>query len=117
MLILKIPRKVNGTDLREFILNNIKKFRRNQKHKYIKLRGEIAYSADHVYFIFEPYGLELAFALSILFKCKKHNIPCTLEASKPIDVSKVPNEVLEAAKQWSERKLQRKYYKLKNLKL
>ncbi len=117
MIILKIPRKVGDKDLREFILNHIKKFRRNQRHKYIKLQGEISYSRDHVYFLFPNRALELAFALSILFKCREHNISCTLELSKPIKMEKVSKEIIEAAKVWAERKLHRKYYKLKSLTL
>lgn len=64
MIILKIPRKVNGRELRDFILLQVKKLKKNVKHKYIHLRAEVAYSSDNVYFIFEPYTLELAFALS-----------------------------------------------------
>ena len=113
MIILRIPRKVGNKDLREFILNQIKKFRRNQKRKYIKLQGEIAYSQDYVYFVFPDKGLELAFALSLYLKCQKHNIPCTLELSKPIKIEELPAEIIEAAKIWAEKKLHRKYYKLK----
>jgi len=116
MIILRIPRKTGDKDLREFILNQIKKFRRNQKRKYIKLEGEIAYSSSYVYFLFPSRGLELAFALSLYLKCEKHNIPCELELSKPIDLEKIPKDILEAAKVWAERKLHRKYYKLKNTK-
>ncbi|MCD6095683.1 MAG: hypothetical protein J7J99_03870 [Thermoprotei archaeon] len=117
MIILKIPRKVDDKDLREFILNQIKKFRRNQKRKYIKLEGELAYSNSYVYFLFPSRGLELAFALSIYFKCEKHRIPCELRLSKPIPMGELPAEIVEAAKVWSERKLHRKHYKLKNLRL
>ncbi|RLE37130.1 hypothetical protein DRJ17_07200 [Candidatus Woesearchaeota archaeon] len=117
MIILKIPRKVDDRDLREFILNQIKKFRRNKKHRYIQLQGEVAYSNNYVYFIFPNRGLELAFALSLYLKCKKHSIPCELEFSKSVGLEKLPKDVLEAAKIWAERKLHRKYYKLKNLKL
>ena len=115
MIILRIPRKMDNRDLREFILNHIKKFRRNQKRKYIGLEGEIVYSNNFVYFIFPPRGLELAFALSILFKCQKHQIPCELHTSKPIKLEELPEEIIEAAKQWSERKLLRKYYKLRRI--
>lgn len=117
MIILKIPRKADNRDLREFTLNQIKKFRRNQKRKYIQLQGEISYSNNHVYFLFPNRGLELAFALSILFKCRKHNIPCTLESSKPIKVEELPGEIVEAARIWAERKLLRKYYSLRNVKV
>ncbi|MCD6084452.1 MAG: hypothetical protein J7J20_02795 [Desulfurococcales archaeon] len=117
MIILRIPRKVQNKNLREFILNNIKKFRRNQKRKHIKLQGEIAYSQDYVYFLFPDRGLELAFALSLYLKCEKHNITCELELSRPVDLEKLPTEIVEAAKVWAEKKLHRKYYKLKNLKL
>ena len=117
MIILKIPRNVDGKDLREFILNQIKKFRRNQKRRYIKLEGENAYSNSYVYFIFPCKGLELAFALSILFKCRKHEIPCELNSSKPIRLEEIPKEIVEAARVWAERKLHRKYYKLKSLTL
>jgi len=117
MIILRIPRKVGNKDLREFILNQIKKFRRNQKRKYIKLEGEIAYSQDYVYFMLPSRGLELAFALSLYLKCQKHSISCTLELSKPAKIEELPAEVVEAAKVWAERKLHRKYYKLKNVTL
>jgi len=63
--------------------------------------------------LFPDRGLELAFALSLYLKCQKHSIPCTLELSKPIKMEELPAEIVEAAKQWSERKLQRKYYKLR----
>jgi len=115
MIILRIPRRADDKDLREFILNQIKKFRRNQRHKYIKLRGEIAYSTDYVYFVLEPYGLELAFALSILLKCQRQEIPCSLERSKPIRVEELSQEVVKCADRWSEGKLWRRCYKLKNL--
>ena len=117
MIILRIPRKANDKDLREFILNQIKKFRRNQKRKHIKLQGEIAYSNSYVYFLFPSRGLEFAFASSIYFKCEKHKIPCELELSKPVDLEKLPQGIIEAAKIWAEKKLHRKYYKLKNLSL
>jgi hypothetical protein len=117
MIILRIPRKVNNKDLREFILNQIKKFRRNQRRKYIRLQGEIAYSKDYVYFVFPDRVLEMAFALSILFKCQQHSIPCILEFSKPVELDKLPTEVIECAEQWNKKKLWRKCYKLKNLKL
>ena len=115
MIILKIPRKAGSKDLREFILNQIKKMRRNQKRKHIRLEGEIAYSQDHVYFIFPPLGLELSFALSIYIKCQKHGIPCGLYLSKPFKLKNAPKEVIEAAKVWAERKLHRKYYRLRNI--
>jgi len=115
MIILKIPRRVDNRNLREFILRYVKKFRRNQQRKYIRLRGEVAYSKDYAYFILEPYGLELAFALSVLIKCEQNEIPCTLRLSKPINLEELPNDVLEAAKCWAERKLRRKYYKLRNI--
>jgi len=114
MIVLRIPRKVRSRDLREFILNQIKKFKRNQKHRYIRLEGEIAYSNNHVYFILPSRGLELAFALALLFKCENHGIPCTLEISKPISMDKIPRVIIEAAKIWSERKLPREYYRLKD---
>jgi len=115
MIVLAIPRRVGGRNLREFILNQVKKLRRNQKHKYIRLQGEVAYSKDHVYFVFPGRALELAFALSILFKCQDHNIPCTLEASKPVSLEGLPREVLEAAQAWCKGKLRREYYKLRGL--
>jgi len=113
MIILRIPRRIGSRELREYILNQIKKFRRNQKRKYIKLQGEIGYSQDYVYFIFPDRGLELAFALSLYLKCQKHNIPCTLELSKPIKIEELPAEIIEAARVWAEKKLHRKHYKLK----
>jgi len=115
MIILKIPRRIDNKDLRDFILNQIKKFRRNQQRKYIRLEGEVAYSQNYVYFIFPNRGLELSFALSLYLKCQKHNIPCTLELSKPIRIEEIPAEIVEAAKVWSERKLHRKYYRLRNV--
>lgn len=117
MIILKIPRQANGKDLREFILNHIKKFRRNQKRKYIRLEGEVAYSRDFVYFVFPDRALELSFALSILIKCHEHGISCTLELSKPIELGKIQKEIIECAEQWSRRKLWRKCYKLKEIEL
>ncbi|RLG76704.1 MAG: hypothetical protein DRO12_04060, partial [Thermoprotei archaeon] len=66
----------------------------------------------YVYFIFPSRGLELAFALSIYFKCVKHGIDCVLELAKPVDLDRIPAEIVNAAKQWAERKLHRKYYKL-----
>ncbi len=115
MIILRIPRKVDSKDLRDFILLQVKKFKKNQRHKYIQLRGEVAYSTGNVYFIFEPYALELAFALSLLLKCQRHNIPCSLEATKPVDLEKIPKEIIEVARIWAERKLPRKYYRLRDI--
>ena len=117
MIILKIPRKTEGRDLREFILNQVKKFKRNQERKHIQLRGEIAYSQNHVYFILPDRGLELAYALSTLIKCQNHGIPCTLETSNPIKAEELPAEIVEAAKAWAERKLPRKFYRLRNMEL
>ena len=68
-----------------------------------------------MYFLFSSRGLELAFALSLYLKCQKHEIPYTLELSKPVRIGELSKEILEAAKLWSERKLYRKYYKLKQL--
>ena len=115
MIILRIPRKVNGKDLREFILNQVKKFKRNQKRKHIKLEGEIAYSQEYVYFIFPNHGLELSFALSILIKCREHTISCTLELSRPIIIEQLDKEIVKCAEQWSKHKLWRKCYKLKEI--
>ena len=115
MIILNIPRKVNGRDLRDFILLQVKKLKKNIKHKYIKLRAEVAYSSDNVYFIFPNYALELAFALSLLFKCEKHQIPCQLDVSKPLDLEEIAEEIIEVARIWAERKLPRKYYRLRNI--
>lgn len=117
MIILKIPKRVEGRNLREFILNHIKKMKRNMNHKYLQLEGEIAYSRNYVFFLFPSRGLELAFALSIFFKCKDHGIPCELEMSKPVKLEDLPKEVVEAAAVWRRRKLYRKYYKLKDLRL
>lgn len=108
MIILKIPRQANGKDLREFILNHIKKLRRNQRRKHIELEGEVAYSRDFVYFLFPDRGLELSFALSILIKCQEHGIPCTLEISKPLALEQLDREIIECAEQWAKRKLWRK---------
>jgi len=115
VIILRIPRKANGRDLTNFIMLQVKKLKKNIKHRYIRLRAEVAYSDNYVYFIFEPYALELAFALSLLFKCQKHNISCSLEAAKPIDIERIPPEIIEAAKAWSERKLPRRFYSLRSL--
>jgi len=115
MIVLRIPKKVNNRDLTNFITVLVKKFRKNAKHKYIQLRGEIAYSDNSVYFILHDYALELAFALSLYFKCQKHQVPCTLEISKAVDLERMPAEIVEAAKVWSERKLPRRHYKLRNL--
>jgi hypothetical protein len=114
MIILKIPKR---KEHREFILNNIKKLRRNMKRKSIKLQGEVAYSSSHVYFVFPSRGLELAFALSILIKCQRKNIPCQLELSKELDLANLPEEVREAATTWAEGKLRRMHYRLRDLKL
>jgi len=115
MIIIRIPKKFGERSLENFITLQVKKFRKNQRHRYIKLRGEITYSSDSVYFILHDYTLELAFALSIYFKCQKHGIPCTLEISKPLDLEKIPEEIVEVAKVWSERKLPRKFYKLRDM--
>lgn len=115
MIILKIPRRIDNKNLRDFILLQVKEFKKNQKHKYIELKGGVAYSQDNVYFLFPDRALELAFALSLHIKCQKHNIPCTLETSKPIDLNKILREIIEGAKVWSERKLPKKYYKLKQM--
>ena len=104
MIILRIPRRVENRDLRDFILLQVKKFKKNQKHKYIQLRGEVAYSQDYVYFIFPPRGLELLSLISLL-KCQKHSIPCTLETTKPVDLEKIPQEIIKGARRWAERKL------------
>ncbi len=101
----------------DYILNQIKKMRRNMKHRYIQLEGEIAYSRDYVYFIFPSRALELAFALSLFIKCKHHEISCRLEVSKPVDPGKLDRETIECAERWTRRKLWRKCYKLKELRL
>jgi len=90
MITLRIPRRINGKDLRNCILLQVKKLRKNQKHRYIQLRGEVAYSSNNVYLVLPDYALELAFALSPLFRCEKHRIPCILEMSKPINLEKIP---------------------------
>ena len=61
--------------------------------------------------------MEPAFALSLLIKCRQHNIPCNLELSKPVRMEKLPKEILECAGRWSKRRLWRKCYKLKDLRL
>jgi len=114
MIILKIPKRIEDRNLREFILNQVKKFRRNQRHKHIGLEGEIAYSRGHVFFIFPDRALELAFALSLYFKCQQHSIPCGLEVAKPVIVDQLLKEIVEAAKVWSRRKLPRRFYHLRN---
>ncbi|ADM28753.1 hypothetical protein Igag_1961 [Ignisphaera aggregans DSM 17230] len=114
MIILKIPKNIDGRDLTNFISIQVKKFRKNAKHRYIRLKGEVAYSRDYVYFVFPDYALELAFALSIYFKCQKQGIPCSLEAAKPLDIERIPGEIVEVARIWSERKLPRKFYNLRN---
>ena len=117
MIVLAIPRKVGGRDLREFILNQVRKFRHNQRHKHIKLQGEVAYSRDFIYFVFPDRALELAFALSVLLKCQEHNVPCNLGLSRPVKLEELPREVLEAARVWCRGKLRREYYKLRGLAL
>ena len=117
MIIFRIPRTANGKDLREFILNIIKKMRRNMKRKHVGLQGEVAYSKNYVYLVLPSRGLELSFALSILFKCQKHDIPCELYISKQVDIESLPREIIECAEQWSRRKLWRKCYKLKHMHL
>jgi len=62
----------------------------------------------NVYFIFEPYALELAFALSIYFKCQKHNIPCTVDVSRPVKLEEIPKEIIEAAQVWAGKKASKK---------
>jgi len=115
MIILKIPKKVGERSLENFITVLVKKFRKNAKHRYIRLRGEVAYSRDYVYFVFPDYALELAYALSIYFKCQKHDIPCALEISKTVNTEKIPREIIEATKVWSERKLSRRFYRLRDV--
>jgi len=117
MIILGIPKRINGKSLEDFIYLQVKKLKRNRSHKYIQLQGEVTYSREHVYFIFPNRALELAFTLSLLFKCQKHDIPCVLEISKPVDLKEIPGDVLEAAKIWSERKLPRRFYRLRDLRL
>ena len=117
MIILRMPRRVDGRSLRDYILLQVKKFRKNKEHRYIKLEGEVAYSDEHVFFIFPDRALELAFALSMLFKCEKHQIPCELLITKPLKLEELPKEAIEAAKIWAERKLPRRYYDLKELHL
>ena len=113
MIILRMPRRVDGRSLRDYILLQVKKFKKNREHRYIKLEGEVAYSDEHVFFIFPDRALELAFALSMLLKCQKHQIPCELLITKPLKLEELPKEVIEAARIWAERKLPRKYYKLR----
>ena len=109
---LAIPRRVGGRNLREFILNQVKKLKRNQKR--VGLQGEVAYSKDHVYIVFPGRALELSFALSILFKCRDHNIPCALELSHPAKLEDISREVLEAAEAWCRGKLPRRFYALRD---
>jgi len=115
VIILRMPRRVDGKSLRDYILLQVKKFRKNKEHRYIKLEGEVAYSDEHVFFIFPDRALELAFALSMLFKCQRHIIPCTLEVSKPIEIEKLPDNIIKCAEVWSERKLPRRCYKLRRV--
>jgi len=117
MIVVRIPKKIGNRDLTNFVTIQVKKFKKNQRHRYIQLRGEVAYSKDYVYFVFPDYALELAFALSILFKCEKRSIPCALEIGKPLDSEKIPRDVLEAARVWAGRKLHRKYYRLRDIEL
>jgi len=117
VIILKIPRKTGEKSNREFILRYVKKLRRNQKRKHIQLQGEVAYSQNNVYFIFPSRGLELAFALSILIKCKQNEIPCTLELSKPVNPEELPSDIKRCSEIWAERKLLRKCYKLRKIEL
>lgn len=115
--IVRIPKKINERRLEDFIFLQTKKFRRNQKHKYIQLQSEVVYSKDYVYFtfLFPVKLLELEFALSIVFKCQRRNIPCAISLSKPIAIERLDREIIECAEQWAERKLSRKCYKLNKL--
>jgi len=61
--------------------------------------------------------LDLGSALSLYFMCQKYSIPCILEVVKPLDIEKIPKEIVEVAKIRSKRKLPRKYYKFKELRL
>jgi len=115
MIVVIIPKRINDRDLTNFITVLVKKFRKNAKHRCIQLQGDIAYSKDYVYFLFPGRALELAFALSLYFKCQKHGIPCSLEAAKPLDIERIPGEIVEVARIWSERKLPRKFYKLRDM--
>jgi len=115
MIVVRIPRNANGRDLTNFITVLVKKFKKNQRHRYIQLQGDIAYSRNYVYFLFPDRALELAFALSIYFKCEKHGIPCTFEIGKTVDLERIPHEIIEAARIWAERKLPRRFYKLRSL--
>jgi len=42
--------------------------------------------------------LEHALALSLYFKCQKHGIPCTLEIGKTVDIERILEEIIEAAR-------------------
>ena len=81
------------------------------------MRVKAAYSPNNVYFIFEPYALELTFAFSIYLKCQGAQYTCKLEVSKLLDLEKIPSDVLEASRTWVGRKLPKKYYKLRNIEL
>jgi len=117
MIIVKVPRRTGEKSLENFVTPLLKKFKRNKKHRHIQLRGEVAYSKSAVYFIFPREAIELAFALSILFKCQKHGIPCEIAATRPINIEGIPSEIKEAAQTWSERKLLRRFYRLRDLRL
>ncbi len=66
--------------------------------KFIAVTVLVLPAIMSVYFIFEPYALELAFALSLLFKCRKHQIPCQLHASKPLGLERIAEEIREVAR-------------------
>jgi len=117
VIVVKIPRRNGGRSLENFVTPILKKFKRNAHNKRIQLRGEVAYSKNYMYFILSDYALELAFALSLYLKCQKHGIPCVLEISSPINPEEIPRDVNEVARVWAERKLPRKYYSLRNVRV
>ena len=98
MIIPRIPRRLEDRSLGDFILLQVKKFKDNQRHRYIRLRGEVAYYQSHVYSTFLDYALELVFAISLPVKCENHSILCTLELSKPIKICELLAEIKEAAR-------------------
>jgi len=117
LIIVEIQKQSGGRSLENFITPVLRKFARNKRHRHIRLRGEVAYSKSHVYLIFPLGALELAFALSIYFKCEKHRVPCHLHLTRNIELDKIPREILEAAQAWSEKKLPRKYYVLRSMEI
>ena len=105
MIIVRVPKGEAS-----FVTNVRRKLRRNQKHRKIRLRGEIAYSDQHAYFVFPDGSLEAAFALSIYMQCERRRIPCQLYLAEEASIEDFGEEVVECAEAWSWGKLPRRCY-------